>query len=229
MLALPVDELRNLIQKMGETRYGGNGWRNHNRLWTSIFHAGVDGKRVLDYGCGVGLEALALSRAGATVDVADIAPANLLLASRVLNECYRTNPGSIMYSIRQFQPFTDAKLSSYDIFYCNGVLHHIWYPRQVMHHAWELLKPGGEARLMLYSDRGWRRYIGTEPPVDTPKDPNFEQFVRTFDQVGTYADWYSADKIADWFGSMFYLVQFDYITDDQRYCAAILRKKEIIG
>jgi len=224
LLDMPAEEFAHAIDLMAAERYGG--WRNHDGLWTGLFHADVAGKRILDYGCGVGLEARHLAMAGATVDLADISEVNLRLAARTLGIDPRLAVGSAMYPIRRDPPFTAAPPGDYDIFYCNGVLHHIWYPVDVMQYAWQLLRPHGEARLMLYSDEGWRLHVGTEPPADTASDPNFRHFVQTFDQVGSYADWYSADKIRDWFGHLFELERFEYLTPYRQYCAAILRRKE---
>lgn len=226
LLDLSPAEFARTIERMAQERYGG--WRNYGNRWVNMFHTGVAGKRALDYGCGVGLEAAMLGRAGATVDIADISELNLRVAARTMN-LYVVAHGTAMYSIGPSRPFTQAPVGGYDIFYCNGVLHHIWYPIDVMVHAWDLLRPGGQARLMLYSDIGWRTFMGCDPPDDTPSHPLFRDFVRTFDQVGGYADWYSADKIKDWFGPWFELEQFEYLTPDQRYCGAVLRRRDRVA
>jgi hypothetical protein len=93
----------------------------------------------------------------------------------------------------------------------------------------DLLRPGGEVRLMLYSDKGWQVATGDpEPPnwSDRVEDlPGFATFVRFFDGVGEYADWYSADKIRFKFGNWYTLDDFSYLTEDYRYCAAVLTRK----
>jgi 2-polyprenyl-3-methyl-5-hydroxy-6-metoxy-1,4-benzoquinol methylase len=71
LLARSDTDLRTLIDRMEQTRY--SGWRNHEGRWRDIL--GLDttsGKTVLDYGCGVGLEALQYARAGNDVVVADL-------------------------------------------------------------------------------------------------------------------------------------------------------------
>ena len=212
--------LRDIIDRMRETRY--TGWRNHDNLWRDVL--GLDtlqGKDILDFGCGVGVEALELAKSN-TVTLADISTDNLTLASKVLHIYGYEAP---TYLLLRDWPFIDTD-RTWDVFYCNGVLHHIPWPRAIMNRAHELLKPGGEVRLMVYSDQGWRKYIGTEPPDDTASDLNFMNFVHTFDQVGQYADWYNEEKIERWFGRWFTVERCEYLTDDQRYLGAILRRRD---
>lgn len=77
---------------------------------------------------------------------------------------------------------------------------------------------------MLYSDRAWQIATGTEPPAVTAKHPDFMTFVRAMDGVGSYADWYDREKIQQLFGEWFEIVDFDYITENENYLAAVLRK-----
>jgi SAM-dependent methyltransferase len=221
LLQYPDDQLRVLVDQMRATRYGG--WRNHDGKWRDVM--GLDsttGLDVLDFGCGVGVESLELALVGNQVTVADISESNLALACRVLG-LYGCEPVARLL-VTDTYPFIQD--GAYDVFYCNGVLHHVRWPEQVMGRAHELLRPGGEARLMVYSDRGWRNYIGTEPPTDTASDPHFQQFVRTFDQVGSYADWYDEEKLTRMFGDLFTVDRFSYLTDNDRYCAAVLTRKD---
>jgi len=109
----------------------------------------------------------------------------------------------------------------------NGVLHHIFQPYPVVRAIHESLINDGELRLMLYSDIAWRIATNTEPPEDVTNNPMRKTFVRTMDGVGEWADWYDADRIEKRFGSLFTIEEFSYITSDDRYCTAILKRKEI--
>ncbi|MEH0417817.1 class I SAM-dependent methyltransferase [Streptomyces sp. B21-083] len=228
LLALPDDQLRDLVEQMRATRY--TGWRNHGGLWRELM--GLDepgGLDILDLGCGTGVEALELALAGNRVDLADISEENLHLAVRVLGLYADQIPhetGLTIYRVLGEGPYITADPASYDVFHCNGVLHHIPWARQIMERAHELLRPGGCVRLMVYSDHGWRQATGTEPPDDVTTHPAFGQFVRYFDLVGEYADWYSEARIEQRFGDLFDIERFAYLTPNQRYCAAVLRKKE---
>lgn len=223
LMGYPDDQLRATIDRMRETRY--TGWRNHGGLWRDVF--GLDsttGKYVLDFGCGVGMEAAEYARApGNRVDLADISRDNLRLAARVVRMYSERVP--IEYTVIGEPPYFEvARL--YDVFHCSGVLHHIPHARGIMERAWDVLRPGGEVRLMVYSDRGWRAYTGTEPPEDVTVHPAFHTFVRTFDAVGEYADWYDREKIERLFGDLFEVTRFEYLTPNDRYLGAVLRRRE---
>lgn len=226
-------ELRTLVERMRTTRY--TGWRNHNGLWRDVM--GLDtttGKDVLDFGCGVGVEALELARAGNRMALADISGENIQLAARVLY-LYRdevVNAGGALhtvYMVTDRPPFIDCPPAGFDVFHASGVLHHIRWPRAIMERAHEILRPGGEVRLMVYSDEGWRLATGTEPPDDVTAHPQFERFVRYFDQVGDYADWYSRQRLVDRFGDLFDVVRCEYLTPNRRYLAAVLHRKDTVG
>lgn len=228
LLELDDGRLRALIERMRVARY--TGWRNHNGRWRDVM--GLDeltGRDVLDFGCGVGVEALELALGGNRVSLADIVPDNLHLAARVVG--LFAEPAEMdVYLVRDEPPFIDDPLHGrFDVFYCNGVLHHIPWARQIMERAHAILRRSGEVRLMVYSDEGWRIATGTEPPVDTPADPQFGQFVRFFDAVGHYADWYDAAKLETWFGDWFVVERCDYLTPDRRYLGAVLRKRGCEG
>jgi SAM-dependent methyltransferase len=230
LLALPDNQLRRLVDRMRSARY--QGWRNFHGLWRDVL--GLDsthGKDVLDFGCGAGVEALELALAGNRVALADISGLNVQVAYRVLclyrdQLTHMHDQGITLYLISDEPPFIDCPPGSFDVFHCCGVLHHIPWARQIMERAHQLLRPAGEARLMLYSDEGWRIATGTEPPDEVTAHPDFERFVRYYDQVGDYADWYDPARIEERFGDLFDVVRCEYLTPNRRYLAAVLRRKE---
>jgi SAM-dependent methyltransferase len=222
LLAMPDDTLRKTIAEANHARY--TSWRNHRGLWVDLLGlASTADKDVLDYGCGVGAEALVYAEAGNRVTVADIVEANVELAARVLS-IHGYAAGTALITDRP--PFTDLPRASFDVIHCSGVLHHIPWARETVEHFAELLRPGGEVRLMLYSDEGWRLATATDPPDDVAEHPLFDQFVHYFDAVGVYADWYDRARIESRFGDLFAVERFAYLTPNRRYCAAVLRLKE---
>jgi SAM-dependent methyltransferase len=130
------------------------------------------------------------------------------------------------YLINGKAPFITG-IEKIDIFYCNGVLHHIPYADEVLNWALDILNDNGEVRLMLYSDIMWLRINGSESPVekDIRTERNFEKFVRFGDPVGKYADWYNAEKILYKFGRYYKLVFYSYITSKDYYLVAVLKKR----
>lgn len=231
LLAKPDGELRAIVEQMRATRY--SGWRNHDSRWRDLM--GLDepgGQDILDFGCGAGVEALELALAGNRVSLADISTANIDLATRILRlhaDRLPHMPSVDSHLVWGEAPYIEAEPGSFDVFHCNGVLHHIPWAQQIMERAHQILRPDGIARLMLYSDRGWIQATGTEPPDDVTTDPGFERFVRYFDQVGEYADWYSRDRMEQRFGDLFTVERCEYLTPTGQYLAAVLRKKEAAG
>ena len=228
LLDAPDDELRIMIERFEEARYAG--WRNVYDLWRKKLGLdSTEGKVVLDFGCGVGIEALQFAKAGNRVFVADIAPDNLILADRVLKlfGC----PAAGVLPVTEGEPFFEID-EPIDVFYANGVLHHTPKIREILKRAAEILTDEGEARLMLYSDRGFKWATGQKPEgIERACDhPRFYQFVRKFDGVGHYADWYSAEKLASVVDGIFELSSFDYITEKNgffgQYAVAILKKEK---
>lgn len=223
LLAMGDDELRATIAEANRVRYAS--WRNHGNQWVNVLGlVATTGKDVLDYGCGVGAESLVYAQAGNRVTVADIVEANVKLAARVFAvNGYKA--GTALIS--GWPPYTDLPAASFDVVHCSGVLHHIPWARETVEHFAHLLRPGGEVRLMLYSDEGWRLATGTDPPDDVSAHPLFDQFVHYFDAVGIYADWYDEARLKTRFGDLFTVERFSYLTANRRYCAAVLRLKEV--
>lgn len=221
MMEMPDHDLKQVMEGMRRTRYGG--WRNYGNKWRSQLKLDdTHDKDVLDFGCGNGLESLEYAIQGNRVRIADISEWNLKLAARVMMLSGK-EPESI-HLVGNEPPFLRLPKESLDVFHCNGVLHHIRWPKEVLKEAEQLLRPGGEVRLMVYSDEGWRQATGTEPPQDTESHPLFEKFVRHFDAVGEYADWYDRQKLEAMCGSLT-VETVEHITHDNRYMVAVLKKK----
>lgn len=224
LMKLSDDQLRKMIDDMRVTRYQGE--RNFENRWRDIMGLDlIQNKDVLDFGCGVGIESVELALAGNTVSIADISMDSLKLAFRVIGLYGHTVKHA--HLVTDEAPFTNVKDNSIDVFHCNGVLHHCRWPNAIMYRAWRMLRTDGVARLMLYSDFGWGVATGTAPPSGpTSEDPNFMTFVRFFDAVGDYADWYDRKKIEAMFGDLFTIERFRYLTPDNRYLGVELRKKD---
>jgi SAM-dependent methyltransferase len=226
LLTMSDDALLAMAARMRKARYGG--WRNEGGLWRSYLGLDENGtdKVALDFGCGVGMESVELARAGFQVAVADIAIDNVRLATLMLR-LHGFHPWS-WYLVTGDPPYVAAHRAAYDMIVCSGVLHHIPWARQVMERFKTMLKPGGTVRLMVYSDLGWWHAVGTPPPEDVTADPGFETFVRAYDDVGDYADWYSESKLTEKFGDLFTVEDVAYIPPDDRYLLAVLRRRRLM-
>lgn len=229
MLTMNDLDLMTRIRDMAQARYGG--WRNHNGLWREMLRLdSTHGKDVLDFGCGVGMEALELQRAGNRVSLADLSEDNLRLACRVLRLGDNVPETIDLYLVDFEDPYITASAGSFDVVHCSGVLHHIPWARDIMIRFHEILRPGGEVRLMLYSDYGWCVATGdnTLPHWSSTEVAGeaFERFVSFMDGTGTYAEWYNRDKLEIKFGDLFDVSDFAYLCDDRRFCAAVLTRKD---
>lgn len=229
LLALPDDKFRTLITSMEQTRY--TGWRNWNRHWRDVL--GLDttkDKNVLDYGCGVGLEALQYAKNGNRVWVADIAPDNLKVAQRLfsLYEDMHLQGALLLKEKPPFIPAIEvaAATEHFDVIHCCGVLHHIPQPRPVVEamHSW--LRDEGQLRLMLYSDEAWKIATETEPPEgDVSGYVEFDAFIRYWDGVGEWADWYDKRKLMNLTEDLFVLDRYRPLTSNGAYVGAVLTKR----
>jgi SAM-dependent methyltransferase len=221
LLAMDDDDFVQLIDQAAHNRYFG--WRNHQGNWTRLTHV-THGKRVLDYGCGVGLEGLILAKRN-TVFLADISEGNLAVAERafVLNGC----DAPALLPIQSRPPFIENPPGELDIILCLGVLHHIPDPVPVVKQMARWLTTGGELRLMVYSDKAWEIATGTRAPrgpVD--EHPDFARYWQHWDAVGGYADWYDQARLQERFGEWFLVERVHPLTQHGEYLGAVLTKKE---
>lgn len=221
LLKLPERELGDYINAATRARF--KGWRNYEGRWRSVLKMDeTEDCDVLDYGCGIGIEALQYARHN-RVYLADIVESNIDLAIRVLRiSGYRPVETFI---IQGRSPFCLAPASFFDVIHCSGVLHHIPRPVPVVRKMATWLKPGGELRLMLYSDVAWRLTTGTLPPAVAEDHDSFLTFVRSMDGVGGYADWYNRERLEERFGEWFEVEACEYLTEDQIYLGAVLRRR----
>lgn len=205
------DDLSTMIEKMEKARY--EGWRNHDNKWRSLL--GLDttkGKTIFDFGCGTGIESRQFTRAGNKVYSADINAANTRLAQKVA--------GSTPVLVTGEYPFWPDL--EFDIFYANGVLHHIPYARKIIERAFEC--GAQEFRLMLYTDKAWVLSTNTQPGENDEAMRNV--FAAAYDFSAAYADWYNAAKLNELFGDILQLKSFEYITPREEYSVAIMERKQ---
>lgn len=222
LLSMDDDEFLGIVEQAVTNRY--SGWRNYHDNWTNLLTRWdtTTGKRILDYGCGIGLEGLALTRRN-TVFLADISEQNLAVARRAFVLCGHDDPDTFL--IRERPPFIDAP-ADLDIILCLGVLHHIPKPEPVVEAMWSWLKPGGELRLMVYSDEAWRIATGTQPPDGPVQDHSeFRRYWQHWDAVGGYADWHDKRRLAERFGEWFTVTKVTYLTRGREYLGAVLVRR----
>lgn len=223
--------IKEFVREFENTRYSLSGWRNKGNKWRK--YLGLDdtyGKNIIDFGCGYGIEALQFLKNGNKVSIADISEDNLNASEKII----KTMGYNIFNKIKVSNEFPFFEYNGkIDIFYSNGVLHHTPKIAEILSRVSKILKEDGEIRLMLYSEKAYTIYADSKlPPIeeDIRESKYFDKFVKAMDNVGSYADWYSEDKIKyllDKINKMsenqLKLVSYKYICDNDRYCVVILK------
>jgi ubiquinone/menaquinone biosynthesis C-methylase UbiE len=125
---------------------------NANGIDLDVFR----GKRCLDAGCGGGRGSILMARAGAREVVGvDLSPTNIESSGKRARQKGLTNVTFQQQSLMDL-PFADA---SFDVVWCNGVLHHITDPDRGLKELTRVLKPGGHFWLYLYGSGGIYWYV----------------------------------------------------------------------
>lgn len=231
MLQWEDARLRAVVEGLERTRYDTDGWRNAGNKWRTTL--GLDtthGKHVVDFGCGTGVEALQFAKAGNSVSVVDINESSWRLAHRVLNLWGHECTGALADGRRPYVIGPNARyVADVDVFFASGVVHHFPYAADLLRYVVEtLLAPGGEIRLLLYSDKLWTQSTGAAlPPVDQPIEthPCFQLFYSSHDPCGRYADWYNRDKLEHRFGDFLNVDEVSYVSSNDAFVVTTMRPK----
>jgi 2-polyprenyl-6-hydroxyphenyl methylase/3-demethylubiquinone-9 3-methyltransferase len=100
----------------------------------------VDGKRVLDVGCGGGILSESLANCGAVVTGIDMAEKPLQVAR--LHRFESTL--DIDYQLTSIEALGEAQPGKFDVITCMEMLEHVPDPQSVINACRRLLRPGGE-------------------------------------------------------------------------------------
>ncbi len=112
---------------------------------------GYRGRRLLEIGCGIGTDLVRFARGGARVTGVDLAPQAIDLARRNV-ELHAVAADALEVADGEALPFADA---SFDAVYAHGVVQYTADPTLLISEAHRVLRPGGEAMVMVYNRRSW--------------------------------------------------------------------------
>lgn len=108
------------------------------------------GKQLLEIGCGVGIDLVRFARAGAIVTGIDLAEVSINLAQQNFDQNGLTADLQIMNG--ESLQFDD---NSFDVVYAHGVLQYTADAQKMIVELHRVLRPGGEAILMVYNKISW--------------------------------------------------------------------------
>jgi ubiquinone/menaquinone biosynthesis C-methylase UbiE len=117
-------------------------------------YAGTTGMEVLDVGCGQGIDLARYARAGARVTGIDLTPRHVELARRHLEAAGLS--GDVVLGDAEQLPFDD---DSFDRASSNGVLHHTPDIAAALGELRRVLRPGGEARIIVYNRSSFHYWL----------------------------------------------------------------------
>ncbi len=114
----------------------------------------LQGKRVLEIGCGMGFHTEMLVRAGAEVCSIDLSPTSIEATAARLEQ------KQLRAAVRQMDAERlDFPSESFDMVWSWGVIHHSARTGRIVREIERVLRPGGETRIMVYNLQGMPAYI----------------------------------------------------------------------
>lgn len=112
------------------------------------------GRRVLDVGCGQGVDVISYARGGAVATGIDLTPRHLELARA--HVAATGVDAEIVEGDAEHLPFPD---DTFDRVSSNGVLHHTTSIEAALAEIRRVLKPGGEAMVIVYNTASWHYWL----------------------------------------------------------------------
>jgi ubiquinone/menaquinone biosynthesis C-methylase UbiE len=112
------------------------------------------GKHLLEMGCGVGIDLVEFARQGSLVTGVDLSERAIDLAKK--NFVFAEVHGDLRVMNGEELEFKD---NSFDVVYAHGVLQYTANARHMVEEIHRVLKPGGEAILMIYNKNSWLNFL----------------------------------------------------------------------
>ena len=144
-----------------------------NYLPGLVDFSSFQGKKVLEVGCGAGIDLVRFARVGANVTGIDLSKTAIDLARRNIEQNGLTADLFVMNG--EAMQFHD---DSFDVVYAHGVLQYTADTKKMIAEIHRVLKPEGEAILMVYNRNSWLNLIRavTNVPLEHEDAPVLKKF-----------------------------------------------------
>jgi 2-polyprenyl-3-methyl-5-hydroxy-6-metoxy-1,4-benzoquinol methylase len=129
------------------------------RQFAAMLLGDIQGKSLLDFGCGMGEEAIYFAQLGAQVTAIDISEVGVELTQR--RAAHNRLGDRVDARVMRADP-TEFPSESFDIIHGLGILHHLPDLEQALREIQRLLKPGGMAIFL--------EPVGNSPVVESIKE-----------------------------------------------------------
>lgn len=131
------------------------------------------GKTLLEVGCGAGVDLVRFARAGAVVTGVDLSATSIDLARQNISQ----NGLHAALQIMNGEALEFAN-DSFDVVYAHGVLQYTADTRRMVAELHRVLRPGGQAILMVYNRISWLNLMRrvTNVPLEHEDAPVLKKF-----------------------------------------------------
>ena len=165
----------------------------------------IEGKYLLDLGCGAGENSVYFAQKGAHCIAADYSPGMVNTALQLANVNQVKVEGKVINAMQ-----IDFPDNTFDIVYASNLLHHLPNPKVAIKEIYRVLKPGGKACFwdplrhnpIINVYRKIATSVRTED--ETPLDINIVQFVQALFSKSKYDTFWIATL---WIFLQFYLIE----------------------
>jgi len=122
---------------------------------------GYRGQRLLEVGCGLGIDLLRFAKGGALVTGVDLAQQSIELARKN----FQLNGAAGEFYVMDGEAL-EFENDSFDVVYAHGVLQYTADAAAMTRELHRVLKPGGEAIMMVYNRLSWLNAMSKIMKVD---------------------------------------------------------------
>ncbi len=161
------------------------------------FSQGCKGQKLLEVGCGLGLELTKLGSLGFDVTGIDLSPQAVNLSRAFLQRKALTGMTKVQNA--EQLDFADH---SFDAVYSSGVLQHTPNIEKAINEIWRVLKPGGKILIILYHKRSWfylaHKLSGANIEFESEDAPIINSYTRR-EMRDLFSDFKNVDVMCEYY------------------------------